>query len=162
MTATAERLWALIGPYVAEEGIELDDIEIVGSGGASIVRVIIDDEGPLDVDLIARISRGVSRLLDSEDPISSSYTLEVSSPGLERKLRRPRHYEKSIGREAKLKTRSPIDGERHHRGMIVGAGETEVTLETEQGSRVIPLEEVTSARTVFVWDAKAKPGAVKH
>ncbi|NIV55381.1 MAG: ribosome maturation factor RimP, partial [Actinobacteria bacterium] len=70
--------WALIGPYVAEEGIELDDIEIVGSGGASIVRVIIDDEGPLDVDLIARISRGVSRLLDSEDPISSSYTLEVS------------------------------------------------------------------------------------
>lgn len=152
MSGTAERLWEVIEPYVAREGIELDDIEVVGHGGASIVRVTIDAESPVDLDRIARISRGVSRLLDDEDPVKSSYTLEVTSPGLERKLRRPRHYAKSIGREAKVKTRNPIDGDRAHRGVITVAAADDFTLETESGPRTIPYDEVTSARTIFVWD----------
>ena len=92
MGGTAERLWEVIEPYVAREGIELDDIEVMGQGGASIVRVTIDADEPVNVEHIARISRGVSRLLDDADPLANAYTLEVTSPGLERKLRRPRNY----------------------------------------------------------------------
>lgn len=161
MSGTAERLWEVIEPYVAREGIELDDIEVVGQGGASIVRVTIDADEPIDVDRIARISRGVSRLLDEADPLASSYTLEVSSPGLERKLRRPRHYAKSVGREAKVKTQPPIDGERVHRGVITSAAADEFTMDTERGVRTIPYRDVTSARTIFVWE-KAKPGVAGH
>lgn len=162
MSGTAERLWALIEPYVATERIELDDVEIVGGEGASIVRVTIDSESGIDVDQIARVSRGVSRLLDEADPIASAYTLEVSSPGLERKLRRPRHYEKSVGREVKIKTRTEIDGEFRHRGVVTAAGDHDVTLETEGGSRTIRFEDITAANTVFEWNTKAKPGAAKR
>ncbi len=162
MSGTAESLWALIEPYLAKEGIELDDLEIAGGSGTSIVRVTIDAEDAVDVERVARVSRGVSRLLDDADPFAGSYTLEISSPGLERKLRRPRHYEKSIGREIKVKTRSPIGGEHLHRGVLAAATETDAVVETEAGSRSIPFTEITSARTVFVWEAKAKPGAAKH
>lgn len=161
MTGTAERLWEVIEPYVAREGLELDDLEVVGQRGSSIVRITIDGDEPLDVDRIARISRGVSRILDDEDPLASSYTLEVTSPGLERKLRRPRHFAKSVGREVKVKSRAAIDGERVHRGVITVAAADDFTLETERGPRTIPYRDVTSARTVFVWGA-VKPGAAEH
>ena len=161
MSDRAERLWEVIEPYVAREGIELDDIEVVGQGGASIVRVTIDGPESVDVDRIARISRGVSRILDEEDPIQSAYTLEVSSPGLERKLRRPRHYDKSVGRELKVKSRTPIEGERVHRGVLTGVGDDDFTIETETGTRTIPYRDVTSARTIFVWGA-AQPGKAEH
>ena len=122
MSDAATRLWEVIEPYVAAEGIELDDLEVVGGDKASIVRVVIDADDPIDVDRIARISRGVSRLLDDTDPIPGAYTLEVSSPGLERKLRSPRHYVKSVGREVKVKTRDEVDGRRVHRGVLVDVG----------------------------------------
>ena len=162
MSGTADRLWAIIEPYLAAESIELDDVEIVGSGGASIVRVTIDADEPVDVESVARVARGVSRLLDDEDPIAAAYTLEVSSPGLERKLRRPNHYAKSIGREVKVKTRFPVDGERQHRGVITAARVDAVTVETEDGPRTIPYADIASARTVFVWDSKARPGAAQR
>ncbi len=161
MSGTAERLWEVIEPYVGREGIELDDIELVGQDGASIVRVTIDADPPMDIDRIARISRGLSRLLDDEDPVTSSYTLEVSSPGLERKLRRPRHFAKSVGREVKVKTRREIEGERMHRGVITTAAAEDFTIETENGTRMIPYEEITSARTIFVW-GKTEPGVAGH
>ncbi len=161
MSGTAERLWEVIEPYVAREGIELDDIEVVGQGGASIVRVTIDAADAVDVDRIARISRGVSRILDEEDPIRSAYTLEVTSPGLERKLRRPRHYAKSVGREVKVKSRMPIDGDRVHRGVLTVAAADDFTIETDSGSRTIPYRDVTSARTIFVWGA-TEPGTAEH
>jgi ribosome maturation factor RimP len=162
VSGTAERLWEMIEPYLAEEDIELDDLEIVGSGAASIVRVTIDADEAVDVDRIARVSRGVSRLLDEADPLPRSYTLEVSSPGLERKLRRPAHYRKSIGRELKLKTRMPIDGDKHHRGVIIGADDDAVTVDMGDEERTFAFTDITSAQTVFSWDAKARPGAGKN
>ena len=162
MSDVTERLWGLIEPYVAAEGIELDDLEVAGGGKVSILRVTLDGPEAIDVDRIARISRGVSRLLDEEDPFSGAYTLEVSSPGLERKLRRPAHYAKSVGRDAKLKTRREIDGEHIHRGVIIRSGDADVTISTDTGERTIPFDAVTSARTVFVWDKPVRPGVQKH
>lgn len=161
MSGTVERLWEAIEPFVAEEGIELDDLEVVGSGHASIVRVTIDagdGSGSVDVDRIARISRSVSRMLDEDDPVSGSYTLEVTSPGLERKLRRPRHYEKSIGRAVKVKTMQPVDEATNHRGTLVASDDKGFVLEVDGEERSIAFDDVVSARTVFVWEKNPKPG----
>ena len=96
MASIAEQLWDRIEPYVAAEDVELDDVEVLGGG--QIVRVTLDANDPIGVDTIADLSRGIGRLIEEDDPIKGSYTLEVSSPGLERKLNRARHYEKSVGR----------------------------------------------------------------
>lgn len=162
MSDAASRLWQLIEPYVAAEGIELDDVEVVGGGKASIVRVVIDADDPIDVDRIARISRGVSRLLDEADPFPGAYTLEVSSPGLERKLRTPRHYAKSIGREVKVKTRTDVDGRRVHRGVLRAVGGDGFTISAGGGDLSIEFGDVVSAQTIFVWEKAAKPGSARH
>ncbi len=159
MSDTAGHLWKVIEPYVVAEGVELDDIEIVGGEGAAIVRVTVDADDPVDVDRIARLSRGVSRLLDESDPFRGSYTLEVSSPGLERKLRRPRHFQKAIGRRVKAKSRKPVGDAHTHEGVLTSADDGAFVLDTEEGMRTIAYEDVTSARTVFVWEKKTKPGS---
>ena len=160
---TAESLWGVLEPYLAAEGIELDDVEVAGRSGASLLRITLDAPEPVDVDRIARLSRGMSRLLDQLDAsgnelIPGPYTLEVSSPGLERKLRRPRHFEKVVGREVRVKTTAPIDGERHLRGVVRDVGPEGFTLETETGETSLRFEDVATARTVFAWDNEMKPG----
>ena len=158
VTGKVERIWAVIEPYVAAEGIELDDLEIVGKSPGVVVRVTLDSEGGMGVDQLAEVSRRLSRLLDDEDPISSSYTLEVSSPGLERKLRRPRHYAKSVGRDLKVKTRSDVAGSTSHRGILVSADEDRFVIEVDGEPRDIAYGDVVTARTVFAWEKAAKPG----
>ena len=154
MSSVTDRLWDLIGPYVAAEGVELDDVEVLGGG--QIVRVTVDGPETVGVELIAELSRGIGRLLDAEDPIKGSYTLEVSSPGLERKLTRPRHYEKSIGREIKVKTFAEIDGSKSHSGSLVSADETSFVMDIDGSQQKITYADVSSARTVFVWDKNAR------
>lgn len=151
----AGRLWDVVEPYTSAEGIELDDIEIVGREGGRIVRVVVDAPGSLGVDRIAELSRGLSRLMDHDDLIPGSYTLEVTSPGLERKLRRHEHYRKSLGREIKVKTRVSVEGSRTHRGELVSATERGFTVDVGDSERYIDYDDVASARTVFVWSAKA-------
>jgi ribosome maturation factor RimP len=156
VSSVAERLWDRIDPYVAAEGIELDDVEVLGGG--QVVRVIVDASPSPSVDTIAELSRGISRLIDDDDPFPGSYTLEVSSPGLERKLTRPRHFEKSIGRELKVKTHAPVDGATSHRGVLLSADGDGFTIDVDGAPRVFSYRDVASARTIFVWNAGAKPG----
>jgi ribosome maturation factor RimP len=158
VTATVGRLWSVIEPYVAEEGIELDDLEIVGKAPGKVVRVTLDADEPVGVDRLAAVSRRLSRLLDQEDPIAGSYTLEVSSPGLERKLRRPRHFEKSIGRDVKVKSKIPVGGGHSHRGILTGVDEDGFVVDVDGDERHIAYRDVVSARTVFVWERAPKPG----
>lgn len=158
MLATVDRLWAVIEPYVAAEGVELDDLEIVGKSPGVVVRVTLDAAPSLDVDRLAGLSRGLSRLLDETDPVAGSYTLEVSSPGLERKLRRPRHYDKSVGRVVKVKTRQPVGGSYTNRGVLRAADAAGFVVEIGGESCEIAYGDVVSAQTVFVWEKAAKPG----
>ena len=156
MSDVAERLWNVVEPYVAAEGIELDDLEVVGSGNGKIVRVTVDDLEPVGVDRIASLSRGISRLFDAEDPIPGSYTLEVGSPGLERKLRRPGHFAKAVGREAKVKVKGP-EGFETLRGVIASADDTGFVISADGlEDRRIEFSAVTSASTVFVWEKNTK------
>ncbi len=156
MASVQDRLWDRIDPYVAAEGVELDDIEI--HGGGQIVRVTVDARKPIGVDVIAELSKGIGRLIEEDDPFTGSYTLEVSSPGLERKLNRANHYIKSIGRQVKVKTFAPVDGDKNHQGVLVGADESEFTIDVDGTERKLQYDDVSSARTVFVWEKGARPG----
>lgn len=156
MASVQEQLWDRIDPYVAAEGIELDDVEILGGG--QIVRVTVDAPTPIGVDIIAELSKGIGRLIEDDDPFAGSYTLEVSSPGLERKLTRPRHFAKSIGRDVKVKTFAAVDGDKSHLGSLVSADEEGFTINSEGAKREFRYVDVSIARTVFVWEKSAQPG----
>ena len=156
MTSQVADIWDVVEPYLAEERLELDDLELTGQGRGRILRVTVDGEG-VDVDRLADLSRGLSRLLDHETDMQDSYQLEVSSPGLERKLRRPSHFQKSVGREVKAKVSL---GERNAtlHGVITGAGEEAFTLEGDEGAKTFNYEDVITAKTVFRWEKAPKPG----
>lgn len=159
MSRVPEDLWELFYGYLQAEGLELDDLEMVGRDRVGLLRVVVDMEGGVGVDRLAETSRGLARLLDDDDRFQTSYTLEVTSPGLERKLRRPEHYAKSIGREVVVKTHEEIEGERAHRGTLESADEVACVISVDGIDRKIPVSDIASARTVFRWEPAAKPGA---
>ena len=159
MTIEAEeRLWSVAGPYLEAEGVVLDDLEVRGQGAGRIVRVTVDAEGGIGVDRIADISRHLGRIIEEGDLLTGPFLLEVSSPGLERPLRRFDHYRKAIGSEVVVKTTEAVDGARHHRGVARGAEDEAVTVEIDGVARRIPVGVVSSARTVFRWEKAPKPG----
>ncbi len=159
MASVQADLWRIFEEYLGAEDVELDDLALKGPEGRQVLRVSIDAEDDLDVDRIADISRGLSRLLDEEDRIRSSYRLEVGTPGLERELRMPRHYEKSLGREIVVKTTTEIAGQRRHTGRLLQAADDHFTIDAEGQSVDIAYADVLSAKTVFVWERGAKPGS---
>jgi ribosome maturation factor RimP len=159
MSRVPEDLWELLHGYLQAEGLELDDLDLVGQDRGSVLRVTVDMDGGVGVDRLAETSRGLARLLDDDQRFQKSYTLEVTSPGLERKLRRPEHYAKSVGREVAVKTHQEIGGERAHRGTLVSADEVACVIAVDSSDRKIPLAAIASARTVFRWEPAPKPGA---
>jgi len=156
VASVQDRLWDRIDPYVAAEGVELDDIEILAGG--QIVRVTLDAEDPIGVDVIAELSNGIGHLIEEDDPFPGSYTLEVSSPGLERKLTRLNHYKKSIGNDVKVKTFAAVAGEKNHQGALVSVDDSGFTIDIEGTERQFQYGDVSSARTIFVWEKGARPG----
>ncbi|NOX23592.1 MAG: ribosome maturation factor RimP [Actinobacteria bacterium] len=162
MTDLDTRLWDLIEPYLGAERLELDDLEVVGaSGSGRVVRILVDGDEPVDIGRISELSRGIGRLLDDVEGLATSYTLEVGSPGLERKLRRPAHFRKSIGREIKIKTKGLIAESKHHKGVLISCDEASCTVEVDGIERTIPFDAINAARTVFTWERGAKPGKQK-
>jgi ribosome maturation factor RimP len=165
--AIIDRVRELVLPIVDAESVELYDIE--HNGG--VLRIFVDDPDRvlgdtstgIDIDVIKRISRSVSHVLDETDPIPGRYTLEVSSPGLERSLRTPEHYRKAIGSVVKLKTRPDADGERRIQGELAAVHEDGVDVVTADGeTRRVAFDDVSKARTVFEWGPTPKPGGPKN
>ncbi len=149
---------SLIEPWLAAERLELDDLELKGTGPGRTLRVVIDSADPIDLDRIAEVSNGIGRLLDNDVDIDEPYQLEVTSPGLERLLRTPRHFQKSVGREVTMKIRR--DGETIlAKGLLSQASETTGSVTTEDGTVIeFAYDEIAKARTVFRWQAAPKPG----
>jgi ribosome maturation factor RimP len=157
MSDVLTSLEELIGNYLGAERLELDDLEMLGQGSGRILRVVIDG-ADVGVDHLAELSRGISRLLDHESDLDGSYTLEVTSPGLERKLRRPAHYSKSIGKEVSIRTRVDVDGLRRHEGALIASDDDGLLIDVDGEARRIEFDQVKSARTVFRWERAPKPG----
>ena len=141
----------MVRPVVEAAGLELVDVTFRREAGRRILRVTVDREEGVDLDTIAGTSERVSRRLDLEEFAPGPYTLEVSSPGVERPLRRPEEFVRRVGEKVKIRTVQPVGGARNHAGLLVAADEDGVTIATEQGDRILSYRDISSARTVFEW-----------
>jgi ribosome maturation factor RimP len=144
-----EELNALLAPLLRDLGLELVGIEFSPGHGGSLLRVYIDVEGrPVTIDDCERASREISAALDVNDPVAGRYTLEVSSPGLDRPLHGEADYRRFVGRLAKLSSYEPVEGRRHWTGRIVACDGGIVTLELlgETASARVPLAKVSHGR----------------
>ena len=159
--SVSSRVQALIEPLVAAQGLELFDLEQAGP----ILRVTVDRQGGVSIDDITKTTRAISRAFDEHDPIASAYTLEVSSPGLERVLRTPAHYAWAVGRTVAVKTFPNHPVGRRFVGTVSGSTETTVTVALDEplGECVtLNLGEIEKARTTFIWGPAPKPGGPKN
>ena len=137
----------------ASEGIEIVEVQLLGGGGSRLLRIFIDKpEGVTHADC-EFISQQVGTILDVEDVIPGSrYTLEVSSPGVERKLTKPREFERFVGQKVKVVLRQPVDNQRHWTGALKSFAGGIITLEPSPGRSVeFPLEQVEKANLKFEW-----------
>jgi len=142
---------ALVEPVVESAGLEVWDVSFRGEGGRRILRVAVDREGGVDLDTIAEVSERLSRRLDLEDFGPKGYALEVSSPGLERALRTPRHFERSVGEQVRVGTATPVEGRNVLEGALVSADAEAIVIASEGGELRVPYADITSARTVLGW-----------
>jgi len=156
--AIIDRVHELVAPIVEAESVELYDIE--HNGG--ILRIFVDHPDGIDIDVIKRISRSISHMLDEADPIPGRFTLEVSSPGLERPLRTPDHYRRVIGSLVKVKTVPNVDGDRRVEGELTAADDDGFDVVTDGETRRVAYRDVAKARTVFEWGPTPKPGGPKN
>jgi len=150
MTGKSEEIVALLSPTVQALGMELLGIEYAASGGSALLRLYIDvADRPVNVEDCEAVSREVSAVLDVEDPIASNYTLEVSSPGIDRPLFTLAHFARFAGEQAKVTLRLPQDGRRRVQGTITAAQDGRVTLALEKGEPfVVAMDNIDKARLV--------------
>ena len=154
-----ERIAALAAPIADAASVDLVDVQHLGG----TVRVTVDRTEGLDLDLISRITRDLSRALDDADPLPGRYTLEVSSPGLERPLRTAAHYRRAVGQDVAVKTRPEVEGERRVSGTVVAADDDTVTVRLAGGEeRRFRHDEIEKARTTFAWGPAPKPGGARR
>ena len=138
----------LLGETVAALGYELLDLELRLTGRSKLVRLYIDAEAGIDLMDCEKVSQQVSAVLDVEDPIPGEYDLEVSSPGLNRKLKTAEHFRRFAGFEAKIELAMPLDGRRRFRGQIKDVDAGSVTVRVDNSDVVLPLEAIETARLV--------------
>ena len=148
--STIERVREAVEPLVASQGLVLYDLELSGS----TLRVLVETG---DLEVIESLTRAISRALDDADPIAGRYTIEVSSPGLERTLRTPTHFAGAIGSQVRVKTRPHVEGDRRIDGVLTAADDDTVTV----GDRTLRYDDIERARTVFEWTTSPKPGKAK-
>ena len=130
-------------------GYELADVELKRERGGTLVRLYVDKEGGIGLEDLQAVSEEVSAILDAEDPVPTAYTLEVSSPGLDRSLKTEADYRRFLGRLARLSTYEPVEGRRHWTGRLASFedGVVGVTLEKEGGTLCrIPLAKIAHGR----------------
>ncbi|MGA1453804.1 MAG: ribosome maturation factor RimP [Ilumatobacteraceae bacterium] len=155
------RVRTLAAPIVADLGLEIYDLEMV----SGVLRLSIDTPtgGPAGVTLdnIALVSRLVSRELDHNDPMPGRYTLEVTSPGLERPLRTADHFRREVNKVVSVRLREAVDGRRRLQGTLLRADERGcvVCLEDTRTEIAVTYDRIERAKTVFVWGSEGKPGS---
>ncbi len=153
MGAVEERVRGIAARVAAGYGLEIFDVQYRREGGGMVLRVLLDRPGPaasaeesVSVDDCASVSRELSAIFDVEDVVPTSYTLEVSSPGLDRPLRGPNDFSRFTGRRAKLVMRQPVDGQSYFKGQLGGVEGDAVVIDAEDGRRHrVPLAVITRA-----------------
>jgi len=144
-----EQLTQLLTPTVEAQGVELYDLAFIKEGQDRILRLYIDKDQGIGIEDCEKVSRAAEAVLDEHDPIEQSYYLEVSSPGVERKLSKPAHFKRYIGHKVLLRLYGPLDGRRNFTGELTGYQDDILTLTEEDGNiRNIPTSQIGNCRLV--------------
>lgn len=151
--ATLARVWDMAAPLVEREGMEIVDIEFKPEGGrrGRVLRFYLDKEGGPNLDELTRVSRQLSDLLDEDPGLEGPYTLEVSSPGVNRPLTRREHFVRFAGKRVRLRTREPIEGRRSFLGLLKEVREEEIVVSQDGVDFRIPLSAVERANYEHEW-----------
>jgi ribosome maturation factor RimP len=162
-SATLARVTRLVAPLVADLQLDLYDVELRGG----TLRITVDtppgSAKGVDLDTLALVTRMVSRDLDHDDPMPGHYTLEVTSPGLERQLRTPHHFQRELGKTVAIRLRDVVHGERRIQGVLTVADDAAIGVQVdgEPEARTYTYDQIDRARTVFEWGPAPKPGSAK-
>jgi ribosome maturation factor RimP len=160
-SSVTDTVGTMLAPILADMGLELYDLEF--SGG--VLKVTIDtpagSPAGVDIDQISLVTRLLGRELDhDENAVPGRFTLEVTSPGLERTLRTPAHFAREVGKTVSVKFIAESDGRRRVSGLLVAATGADATVRLDDGQTVqFPISAVEKARTVFVWESQPKPNS---
>jgi ribosome maturation factor RimP len=155
--STVSQIWDIAAPLVAEEGLEIVDIEFrCERKGGWVLRVYLDKDGGPNMDDLTRVSRQLSDLLDVHDVVQRSYTLEVSTPGVNRSLKRPEHFGRFVGKRVRLRTRELVEGRRSFLGLLKGATQDGIVIFQEGMEVYIPHSIIEKANYEHDWGIKGK------
>lgn len=157
---TIARVTALVTPVLADLGLDLYDLDF----GAGLLKITVDKPGGVNLEDLSLVTRLINREFDHTDPVPGKYTLEVSSPGIERPLRRPDHYTRVIGATVNVRLRDVTNESRRIQGVLVAADDHSITVRSDEAphdDRTIPYDQIDRARTVFVWQESATGGPGK-
>ena len=146
MAKVTEVARALAEPIAAENGCTIWDVEYVREAGTWFLRVYIDREGGVSINDCEAVARPLSDALDEADPIEGSYTLEVSSAGIDRVLKKPEHFAQFIGSEVEVKLYRPVEGRKDHVGELVRWDNGDVTIAAGGAERTFPKKDVAQVR----------------
>ena len=146
-----DAIWTMAEPLVLENGMELIDVEYVKEGAEWYLRLFLDKEGDegIDLDDCELISRKFSDILEEKDPITQAYRLEVSSPGIERPLKRTKDFQRFQGEKVQVKTFSEVEGKKQFIGILQETTEETVTLDVDGTTIVIPRKQIGKANLVW-------------
>ena len=155
MDPTVARVWELAAPLAAMQGMEIIDIELrrEGGRGGRVLRLYLDKEGGPNVDELSRVSRELSDLLDVHDIVEGAYTLEVSSPGINRPLKRPEHFARFVGKKVRVRTRELIHGRRSFLGQLLEVSPEKISLDQDGQPCEIPFTLIERSNYEHDWSA---------
>ena len=141
----------LVAPVADEFGFMLWDVEYVKEGADMILRITIDKPEGIDIEDCEKMARAIDPIIDEADPIEVSYKMEVSSPGIERALTRPEHFEACMGEKIEVKLYAPMDGKKQIVGILTAADEKSITVTVDEADIVLEKSAVPKVSTAFDW-----------
>jgi ribosome maturation factor RimP len=149
--AVTQRVWELSGPVARAAGLELVDVQYRPEGGRLVLRLLLDrPDGGVTLEELARMSRELGDLLDAHDAVPGRYHLECSSPGLDRPLVRPEHFQRAVGQRVHVRTHDPVGGRRQFHGVLEAVADGRITVhDPDAGSVSLALDGLERARTEF-------------
>ena len=152
---TVSRIWELATQIAGGEAMEVVDVELrhEGSRAGRVLRLYLDKEGGPNIDDLGRVSRQLSELLDAHDIVEGSYTLEVSSPGINRPLTKPEHFQRFIGKRVRIRTGDMIDGRRSFLGILNEVSGDTIRIEVEGKPYQIPFSMIEKSNYEHDWSA---------